>query len=359
MVEEIQRVLRLNQPLKAKDIAKRLGIERSVISALLHQHLEVFVQNDAYQWSLIQPHKLLIEFPKTRWLTTDQLETTLCSVESPLESSHKIIVFKFSPDTSLLLDAMARLLALCNQLVGIGKFVTIDFDDCPSTSSYLSRIGFFDHLDGKVIVQPKRPKTSRATAYRGENTGVVELAPINMEERDDETPRRLQRSFEQCAGSTHTVGVLTILGELFDNVHEHSESPIPGFAALQLYKKGSRPHIRTVFSDAGNGIVGTLLPTLDTEMRQQLGCSGKNLGVALIEYIFSHGQLSRMQDDGRGLGLKRAGDFANKFNASISVRQETFEVMIHYRAGALEFEHRLNLRKMRGTHICFNFELTV
>ena len=358
MLEEITEILRLNQPLKAREIAKHLGEDRSAISAFLHRHTDVFVQDGEYQWSLIQPSELVIEFPETSWLTTEQFETALCSVVSPLESAQSSIIFEFAPKTSLLLDAMARLLALCNQLVEVGKSVTLDFSNCKPTSSYLNRIGFFDHLAGKVSVLPTRPKTSLASAHKGGNAGVVELAPINMDLRDDEIPRRLQRSFEQCAGSTYTVRVLTILGELFDNVHEHSESPIPGFAALQLYKKGSRPHIRTVFSDSGIGIVGSLQPTLSPTMRRVLGQSGKNLGVALIEYIFSHGQLSRVQEDGRGLGLKRAGDFANKFNASITVRQEMFEVTIHYRAGVLDFQHRLNLQKMRGTHICFNFDLT-
>lgn len=358
MLKKVTDILAQNQPLKAREIAKHLGEDRSAVSAFLHRHTDVFGQDGSFQWSLIKPSELLIEFPETSWLTTEQFETALCSSGSPLEDGRCNVVFKFAPKTSLLLDAMARLLALCNQLVASGKSLTLDFSNCKSTAGYLNRIGFFDHLAKTTTVLPTWPRTSLASAHQGENAGVVELATISMDMRDDEIPRRLQRSFEQCAGPTYPVRVLTILGELFDNIHEHSESSIPGFAALQVYRKGSHPHICTVFSDSGIGIVGSLKPTLNSEMRCLLAETNKSLGVALIEYIFSHGQLSRLHEDGRGLGLKRAGDFANALNASITVRQDTFEVTIRYRAGKLEFQHRLDLKKMHGTHIGFNFDLT-
>lgn len=356
MTEEIKRILREKQPLKAKEIARLVGEDTAAVNRLLHGSNDEFVQDDEYRWSLRVPPELVICFPTTRWLTADQFEAALDAVDSPLDSASPAVVFQFAPETSVLLDAMARLLALCNQLVAAKKSVTIDFRDCKATSSYLNRVGFYDLLDAGVKILPRRPKTSMAKALQGENSAVVEVAQIDLQNRDDEIPRRLQRSIAEHVSGIKTP-MLTILGELFSNIHEHSSSPIPGFVALQLYR-GSDPHISTVFSDSGSGIAGTLLPTLPSGVVEKLRASGKNLEVALIEAIFVQGQLSRIPDDGRGLGLKSTGDAAGKFKGSITVRQEAFEVTLSYGSnGRRKFSHRLGLRRMRGTQICVKFNL--
>jgi hypothetical protein len=69
------------------------------------------------------------------------------------------------------------------------------------------------------------------------------------------------------------------------------------------------------------------------------------------------GGFSRSDDDGRGLGLKRSAGLAEKFRAKISLRQETFELRINYVDGKVQFTHSLNLTKISGTHICFDFLL--
>lgn len=364
MEEKIKKLLQNEQPLKAKDIASKLGLERGRVSALLHTQKSTFAQDEQYRWSL-KSAVLKITFPETEWLTTDQFESTLCANESPLESSHTNVLIQFAKQTSLLIDTIARLLALCNQLVVAGKSIKLDLANCRSTRSYLDRVGFFDHLNSSVEVLPSRPSTSSAAVYRGSSDKMLEVVAIDLKDaRDDSILKGLRDRLDKAIDSKHPVRAHTILGELFDNIHEHSSSPIPGFAALQVYGNGPRPNIRTVFSDSGAGIVGTLQPTLSREQMLPFEESGKDPRVALIEHIFSHGKLSRFDaaKSGRGLGLKRAGDLANQFNnsvkGSITVRQDTFEVRIQLRSDRFEFTHRLNLRKLSGTHICFNMFLT-
>ncbi|MFL9897871.1 hypothetical protein PQR71_06810 [Paraburkholderia fungorum] len=352
MKEDVKRVLREEQPLKGREIAKRIGQDRRAVNAFLDTNRDTFTQNDAFEWSILQTSELVVEFPDVDWLTAEDFETALCEHGSPLDSEKQHVIFKVS--SKLLIDALARLLAICNQAVARGKLVTIDLSDCKQTAKYLNRIGFFDLLAPSISVSPERPQTSLAAKHKGGNANVMELAAISMDERDDEIPRRLISCFREVAGDEHPTRILTILGELFDNVHEHSQSLIPGFAALQAYKKGRFPNIRAVISDSGAGIVGTLLPVFNSA----IATTGRDVREALIEHVFSHGRLSRVDEAGRGLGLKRTGDFANKFNAVITVRQEDFEATIRVRDDELAFKHRHGLTKMLGTHICLTFALT-
>ncbi|MDR6743231.1 hypothetical protein J2X56_005268 [Herbaspirillum sp. 1173] len=363
MEDQIKQLLDREQPLKAKDIASKLGVERERVSALLHARKAQFEKDNQHRWYL-KDQMLTVHLPDQQWLTTSQFETTLSADDSPLDSGHSLILFQFGQQTSLLIDTIARLLALCNQLIAAGKDVVLDLSDCRSTRTYLDRVGFFEHLDAEVRVFPRRPSTSSASVHRNNSDTMVEVVAINLDQRDDAILKNLRDRFECVIDIEHYVRANTILGELFDNIHEHSSSPIPGFAALQTYVKGRKPSIRTVFSDSGAGIVGTLMPTLSREQLDEIRNSEKDLRVALIERIFSHGKLSRLNtsNQGRGLGLKRAGDLANKLNSnvngSITVRQDTFEVTIHLHSDRITFAHRLNLHKLLGTHICFHMFLT-
>jgi hypothetical protein len=172
-------------------------------------------------------------------------------------------------DCQILLEALARLLALCNQLTARGKTTTIDFSSCRKIIGYFNRVGFFDQLDNSVDVRPYRPKNSKAKAFAGNNSSVVELRSIDPVAPDRKIPGNLKDSFETCAGKSYSSAAFTILSELFGNVQEHSGSTTTGFAALQAYG-GRYPHIQTVISDSGLGIVGTLLPVLEKKYPQLL-----------------------------------------------------------------------------------------
>lgn len=358
MLKKIQALLVNGAAIKAKKIAAQLGEVRTEVNQVLHRHKELLVQDEGYQWSLAPGNKLRVELAGNCWFTAADFERALLVASSPLESTCGSVTFVIGEDCKILLEAMARLLALSNQLIAAGKKVTLDFHACCSTLNYLNRIGFFDHLSHQIEVLPNRPVTSTATEYAGNNDGVVELKSIDPLQPDQQIPALLQNSFVSCAGDQYSVAAFTLLSELFSNVKEHSRSTKAGFAGLQFYKKSNR--IQTVISDSGVGIVGTLTPVLSERYPHVIAkINGSNLdfGVALLREVFSEGGISRISDDGRGLGLKRSGEFAQQFKAKISVRQETFELTINHSPQGIRFSHTLNLAKIAGTHICFDLKL--
>jgi hypothetical protein len=356
MIKKIKKILKDKEPIKAREIARILDIDTSELNGILHAEKDDFIQDDQYRWSRRRPPELIVQFPSTKWLTASGFERALDAGDSPLESRDPVVVFKFAPDTSVLLEAAARLLSLCNQLIAAKKAVRIEFQD-RKVSSYLNRLGFYDVLDKAVSVLPRRPKKSTAEAHAGESDAVVEAKKIDLAHRDETVPHRLEECVRLHAGDALTP-VHTIVSELFSNIYEHSSSPIAGFAALQLYR-GADPHVATVFSDSGTGIAGSLLPTLSAGMTALLEQPGKDIKVALIERIFAEGGLSRTQEDGHGTGLYSTGKAVGKFeNGTIIVRQETFEVTLTFKNGQRQVKHRLNLRKLSGTHICVKFRLT-
>ncbi len=360
MLEKVRNFVSQNPGLKARTIASRLGFERSPVSALLHAHKDTFQQDKASCWSLVPPVELRVDFSvegKT-WLTAKDVEKLLSKAGSPLDSPCQQVVFSLKEGSRMMLDALARLLALSNQLAHAGKTVVLDFTESRSTATYLDRLGFFDHLNDAIQVLPKRALRGRSQEFRGNNDGVVEFRSIDPAQEESEIPRLLERSFVACAGERYSVAVMTILSELYTNVLEHSGATVPGFAGLQSYKAAH--HIQAVISDSGCGIVGTLGSVLDQrypKVAQKIAVSKDHAGVALLKEVFSSGRISQVEAEGRGLGLKRSREFANKFRARISVRQRDFELRIHHSNDRVTFTHDTNLVRIEGTHICFDFML--
>lgn len=358
MLKKIQDLLREHPRLKAKTIATHLDGERKHANSVLYAHPKIFFQDAEFNWSLVPQGVLRIELTGQNWLTATNFENALLIAGSPLDSDCPKVTFVLAKDCKILLEALARLLALSNQLVHAGKNVSLDFRDCRSTLSYLDRIGFFGHLNAAIDVLPKRPSSSKAVAYGGNNDGVVEFRAIDPSAPDQKIPDLLLHSFVSCAGENYSVGAFTVLAELFRNVQEHSAASTPGFAGLQFYKRTN--HIQTVISDSGLGIVGTLTPILKERyptVARRISTSSLDPGVALLKEVFSAGGISRVKDDGRGLGLKISGEFAQKFKAKISVRQENFELRVHHSPTGIRFFHSLNLVRITGTHLCFDLEL--
>lgn len=358
MLKKIQALLKVTPKLMAKHLAEKLYLDKTEVNKILYANRDLFSRDTNYQWSAVDADELIVEFQECSWMSTEIFEKSLSGL-TVLDGNHSKVKFVVAKDCKILLEALARLLALCNQINFAGKKVTIDFSSCTKSIGYFNRIGFFDKLDKEIIILPYRPKNSKAEAYAGSNSNVVELRSIDPIKPDRKIPESLKNSFESCAGNRYSQAAFTILSELFGNVQEHSDLKVPGFAALQYYS-GKSPHIQTVISDSGLGIVGTLMPVLDKkypELLEKINSSGIDVRVALLQEVFSLGGFSKSDDDGRGLGLKISAGLADKFKAKISVRQETFELKINYVDGEIKFFHALNLSRILGTHICFDFLL--
>lgn len=359
MLQKIKKLLDVNPGLKAKEIAKSLGLDKHDINSFLHHNLEHFQKDTNFCWHL-KNQELTITFDQNAWIDCSQFEQALANSESPLESSYQSIVFVIPTGCNLLLESIARLMALSNQLVLDGKEVTIDFQQL-KTFTYVNRIGFFDHLNSAVRVLPERPETSGAQRYNRNSNSVVELGILDPKNLDESLPARLKEVFVGHAGLKYEQTAFTVISELLGNVRDHSLSPIPGFVGLQFYKKFSPPHIQTVISDSGKGILGTLKPILEKkypDLAREIDDSKLDSDIFLLKKVFTQGQISQSEDEARGLGLKSSGDAASKFNANISIRQERCEVKFFFRQGKrTRFEFKIGMPLLRGTHICFDFEL--
>ncbi|CAI8714687.1 ATP-binding protein [Pseudomonas chlororaphis] len=357
MIADIVRFLRSNPGAKGREIARQLGLEKGDVNSILYKNPLTFVHDDEQCWSLTAPTKLTVVLEEETWVGAASFEEVLAATGSPLDENCSEVAFVVPKGCKIMVDAAARLLALCNQLVMLGKAASIDFSACRTTLTYFNRLGFFDHLAGTVDVIPKRPSHSGADAYRGNNQGVVELASIDHRIPDESIPKRLKNSLVSCAGEHYSQSAFTFISELFGNVRDHAKSDIPGFAALQHYPKGKK--IQTVISDSGIGIVGSLQPVLEHkyhELFRQFDFSKPEAGPELVLHVFKQGRISSSEDDGRGLGLKRSGDVAAGFNATVTVRQKNFELTMVYSDGRLNRSFsRLDMPTILGTHICFDF----
>ena len=355
MKHKIMAVLRGNASLKAKEIAREIESDRKTVNSFLHKNLDVFQKCDDFRWKLVDSSVIRIEFNGNQWVNSDRFESSLLLSGSPLDSSCDEVLFALPQDCKILLDAAARFLALSNQLCHIGKLVTIDFSDCMSTFTYFDRIGFIDQLDVRVVVLPKRPAVSKAEIYKGNSDTVVEFAAINPELNNKTIVNQLTNQFVELSDRRFEAAVFTVFSEFVGNISEHSQTPLKGFAALQIYG-GKRKHIQTVVSDSGLGIVKTLMPALQSHHPDLYRLAGNNgFHQTLVTEVLTKGEISRF-GAGRGLGYKSSREHASKFDARLSLRQTDFSVAIDYQNGQIaNVDTKIDLSRIDGTHICFDF----
>ena len=332
----IQDLLRKEPGLKAKRIAYVLGLERKTVNLILHANSSIYLQNEDYDWSLSnEVLKVVFPVPEHNWLTSDGFEEVIKQYDGLWDEETTAIEMTFLGG-SFLLDSLGKLLALINQLSYVGKSISLDFSACDQSFSYLCRVRFFELIDKDVVVTPNIKDTS---CYHGHNSKVMEFGVITPEEPDESIPVQLKQAFIEQAGSTHSNAAFTMISELFGNVRDHSKSPIDGFAALQVYSKTKR--IQTVISDSGVGVANSLRLVLRErypEIYQEFKTVNSENDALLIKRVFERGRISSAEnndDESRGLGLKRSGDIAAKFNAKIHIRQESFELTLIYSEGKL------------------------
>ena len=356
MQKVIENILKETPGLKGKEIAKQIGIDRKSVNSFLHNHKDIFTQDDNFFWFLATPLEQVLELD-AYWVTADSFERSLLQTGCLLESSSVSVLVKIPEGCKIMLIASARLLALLNQLIFIGKKVTVDLTDCADIKSFFSRDGFFDQLDKRVNIIPKRPEVSAAEIYKGNSSALVEFGSIDPKQENKELIGQLGARFVQQSDIRYEIAALTVFGELIGNVREHSDSKINGFAALQKYG-GNKKHIQTVVSDSGLGIAKTLRPSLKRyypNLYKLYKEENVKSDADLVKTVLSTGEISRF-GVGRGLGFKSSCNQAMKFDAEFSVRQERFCLNFKYKNGLLvDVESQLDLPRIHGTHLCFDF----
>ncbi len=287
----------------------------------------------------------IVTFPEV-WINSDKLESILWRAKASIQGCHHIH-FELLPSTKILLDAAVIFLSLINQLASEGTLISIDFGtEDTEVMGYLNRMGFFDHLDSRIIVLPARPAFSGAQLYNRHNRNLVEIARINPQEYDDELPGRLAdvlQSKDKKLGKA----AFTIFGELIDNVLSHSSSKLDAYAALQTYKNG----IMVIVSDSGKGLLETLRPKLPKKYAQASD-------VDIVVEAFEKGLSRHGNRSGRGCGLTTCARKAKQFHGKLLVRLADTRVNLtpsddSYTPDTAFCYH--DLLTIRGTHICFDF----
>jgi len=362
MKEKIIKILENSPGLTGKQIAQKLGdIKKSELNSFLYNNSDGLIQVD-WKWYLKEEY--VLELSSNSWVDEETFESDLCNAGCLLSSSSSKCVIRFPEKCSILLVAGARLIALANQAVRSGKEIVLDFGKCANTKHYLNRLGFFDHLNHAVSVLPFRPSKSKAIQYQGNSENLVEIASIDLDCFDYSLPEKLTKRFAHHAGQEYYQAAFTIFAELIGNVQEHSETPIPGFVALQLYK-GKRRHIQTVISDSGLGIANTLKRNLERfypELFNKLDLLSVEGDIYLVSHALTQGGLSQFgsnpDEAARGLGLRKTQSYAEKYDAIVTVRQPNYELKLIYKNSKLTgIKEKKELARINGTQVCFDFFL--
>ncbi len=293
----------------------------------------------------------------TGWIDDKAFESAIGKLAYQKDANK--ITFRFGIDCKFLLIALARFLALANQLTANGKDVVMDTTACPNTHSFFSRNGFFDYLNQSVTCLPERPVLSAAKTYRDNSDTLVELGEIAQPTQNKELVIRLGDRFVEHSSIRYFLAAKTVFSELVGNVTDHSKSKIPGLAGLQVYRPYNKPkHIQTVISDSGLGIAATLRTTLQSEhlkLYEQFSAETVENDIALVQKAFTSGEVSRF-GKGRGLGFKSSREHASKEKVIIVIRQLTFSLALEYAKGQLiNVSEDRGLVPITGTHICFDF----
>jgi len=357
MKNKLKDYIRNNPGLRAKVISKELNLVKPEVSKFLHDSNE-FEQRD-YSWYLVNQFDLLVELPD-KWLHYTGFEKFLVDTGCLFSSQEKSICFVFPKKCQLMLIIGARLLFLLNSLNLSGKEITLDFSKNKKLEEYLDRAGFFDALNRTVQVFPERIGESKAKIYKGNTNALVEFASIeaDLDSYDGAIANALTQSFVSYSSKEFSDAAYNLFSELCQNIAEHSNSPIPGIAAFQCYSNASKPHLQVVISDLGDGIANTLRPALKN--KSGLGFDLNTISdFELIARAFTEIGLSQKNIgdvDGRGLGLFTSGLAMKKHNAMLFIRQETSQCRLVYENEKFAVKSEtLNLAKLPGTHICFQF----
>lgn len=298
-----------------------------------------------------------LELPP-KWVDAAALDEAMRAGGGPHNPSSYEVTIRFPHGCKVMLEAAIRLLSLANQLDFSARRVRLEFDEGNAGAmGYLNRMGFFDHLAPGVVVVPGRPVLSSARLHRGGNARLVEIARITKNERDKSLPSRLSDAVARACSARADVKQLegaawTIFAELIDNVFSHSQTPLDGYAALQVYPRGDQ--LQVAVSDSGLGIMQTLRPSLASEFPALVRLSD----VELIVEVFRQG-LSRHGAD-RGCGLRGSAAKAIKFRAELDVRLPNSRVRLTPARGNYEPNMAYSFDRLPliwGTHIGFTFRL--
>jgi hypothetical protein len=292
-----------------------------------------------------------------QWVTEVNFEQALRSGWGTLSPSPNNVTFGFPPNCKIMVDAAVRLLSLVNQLTAEGVQITFVFGNKQHDAlSYLNRANFFRLLSEQVQILPARPDSSLVAEYLGQSPNLVEFRALQpgLDEAHlsvKNVPSQLANALDTAMGGKKFGNTpYTLFSELMNNLYNHSQTGLAGFAALQVYRQGHK--VQVVVSDSGIGLLETLKPKLHSSQEQDLE------DTELVRLLFN-GDLA-WENAGNGQGLQECARQALKYQGSVSIRLSTCSVHLRpslHRYEKAQVQYQQNLIPLKGTHICFSFPL--
>jgi hypothetical protein len=261
-----------------------------------------------------------------QWVTAAHFEQALRSgwgIANTLFTRPGNVTFRFPPTCKIMVDAAVRLLSLANQLTAEGAHITFIFEGQQHEAiSYLNRANFFSLLSERVQVIPARPDSSLVASYQGHSPTLVEFKALHPRlyeayQSVRPVPDQLAKALDAAVGGKKFGQTpYTIFSELINNVYDHSQTELDGFAALQVYRQGDQ--VQVVVSDSGIGLLETLKPKLPSSHAQKLE------DAELIRLLFN-GDLA-WKNAGNGQGLQECAHQALRYRGSVGIRLSTCSV---------------------------------
>jgi len=285
-------------------------------------------------------------FLPPRWVDGWALEEALRVAVGETQGTARFI-YHIPVDCKVMVDAGARLLSLINQQVADGISVVLDFEWPNESIGYLNRAGFFRLLPSDVEVRPARPDDTLVTALMGNSSTLVEFRAIAPDKRDTyDVPRTLSATLKEATRGRADARLLNNATELIDNIYQHSQTRLDGYAALQVYAGAGKACV--VVSDSGVGLLNTLEPALFRIAPDLVG----QPEAQVIKRMFEHG-LSRLGMP-RGSGLQSCAHYAAQCRATIHLRLATCALIVSS-SGDVSLSPKASCQDrvpLYGTHFC-------
>jgi anti-sigma regulatory factor (Ser/Thr protein kinase) len=191
------------------------------------------------------------------------------------------------------------------------------------TASYWSRSDFFKYADELYTIRGSVPRARAA----GDSDVLLEVTPVARNEDVHAIVGRIQEKATQILTQKldleprATMGFAMTLSEACSNIIEHAGRG--GWVMVQRYnwakRRVGRDVVQIAVNDAGIGF----RRSLETSRARALADRWDD-GVALENGVMNG--VSRLQDPGRGQGLKGIRGYVHRFDGKLTVRSGTARV---------------------------------
>ncbi len=193
----------------------------------------------------------------------------------------------------------------------------------PDTTSYWSRSDFFKYADELYTIRGTLPRPRAA----GNSDVLLEVTPVAKNEDVHAIVGRIQEKATQILTQKldldprATMSFVMTLSEACSNIIEHAGRG--GWVMVQLYnwakRRVGRDVVQIAVNDAGIGF----RRSLETSRARALSDRWDD-GIALESAVING--VSRLQDPGRGQGLKGIRGYAHRFDGKFTLRSGTSRI---------------------------------